>query len=244
MKIATLNINGLENKKARLIDLMNQNEFDILCIQETHIVTKESFNFIEKTTNTFGFISAPDTPNYTRTAIFLGRGLHGFQIKNINIETPSVKYRVLHISIHAITIFHIIYIYAPARKEHKAPFYREFFKYIAKLKNQNLIILGDFNFVEYDEDRFLGSNIQDKTITKMCTFKTLGLIVTFKNLHNTINFTHLKTYAAISNAHLSRVCKRGKLSGSCLSTLYGFGSTQLPIFLSHICVPTFSSQNN
>ena len=54
----------------------------------------------------------------------------------------------------------------------------------------------------------------------------------------------LKTYAPISNAHLSRVCKRGKLSGSCLSTLNGFGSTQLPIFLCHIGVPTFSSQNN
>ena len=54
----------------------------------------------------------------------------------------------------------------------------------------------------------------------------------------------LKTYAAISNAHLSRVCKRGKLSGSCLSTFNGFGSTQLPIFLCHIGVPTFSSQNN
>ena len=55
---------------------------------------------------------------------------------------------------------------------------------------------------------------------------------------------NLKTYAAISNAHLFRVCKRGKLSGSCLSTLNGFGSTQLPIFLCHISVPTFSSQNN
>ena len=54
----------------------------------------------------------------------------------------------------------------------------------------------------------------------------------------------LKTYAAISNAHLYRVCKRGKLSGSCLSTLNGFGSTQLPIFLCHIGVPMFSSQNN
>ena len=54
----------------------------------------------------------------------------------------------------------------------------------------------------------------------------------------------LKTYAAISNAHLFRVCKRGKLSGSCLSTLNGFGSIQLPIFLCHIGVPTFSSQNN
>ena len=49
----------------------------------------------------------------------------------------------------------------------------------------------------------------------------------------------LKTYAAISNAHLSSVCKWGKLSGSCLSTLNGFGSTQLPIFLCHIGVPTF-----
>ena len=37
----------------------------------------------------------------------------------------------------------------------------------------------------------------------------------------------LKTYAAFSNAHLSRVCKRGKLSGSRLSTFNGFGSTQL-----------------
>ena len=49
----------------------------------------------------------------------------------------------------------------------------------------------------------------------------------------------LKTYAAISNAHLSRVCKREKLSGSCLSTINGFGSTQLPIFICHIGVPTF-----
>ena len=55
---------------------------------------------------------------------------------------------------------------------------------------------------------------------------------------------HLKTYAAVSNAHLFRVCKRGKLSGSCLSTLNGFGSIQLPIFLCHIGVPTFSSQIN
>ena len=81
-------------------------------------------------------------------------------------------------------------------------------------------------------------------------------IVSYRDIHayvyhkywdtlNTFNMLcPLKTYAAISNAHLSRVCKRGKLSGSCLSTFNGFGSTQLPIFLCHIGVPTFSSQNN
>ena len=37
----------------------------------------------------------------------------------------------------------------------------------------------------------------------------------------------LKTYAAKFYAHRSRVRKQVKLSGSCLSTIYGFGSTQL-----------------
>ena len=35
----------------------------------------------------------------------------------------------------------------------------------------------------------------------------------------------LKTYAAISNAHLSRIWKKVMMSGSCFSTIYGFRST-------------------
>ena len=51
---------------------------------------------------------------------------------------------------------------------------------------------------------------------------------------------NLKTDAAISNAHLSRVCKRGKLSGFCLSTINGFGSTQLSdILMSYCCSDIF-----
>ena len=50
----------------------------------------------------------------------------------------------------------------------------------------------------------------------------------------------LKTYAAFSNAHLSRVWKRVKLSGSCLSTIKGFGSTQLSdILMSYRCSDIF-----
>ena len=36
---------------------------------------------------------------------------------------------------------------------------------------------------------------------------------------------YLKTYAAISHAHLFHFWKQVKLSGSCLSTFHGFGST-------------------
>ena len=73
--------------------------------------------------------------------------------------------------------------------------------------------------------------------------KRVSVVEVFNNRTLVLQL-YLKTYAAISNAHLSRVCKRGKLSGSCLSTLNGFGSTQLPIFLCLIGVPTFYSQNN
>ena len=50
----------------------------------------------------------------------------------------------------------------------------------------------------------------------------------------------LKTYAAISNAHLSRVWKQVKLSGSCLSIINGIGSTQLSdILMSYRCSDIF-----
>ena len=48
MKIATQNINGLECKKNKLIELFKQNDLDILCLQEKHKVNSETINFIEK----------------------------------------------------------------------------------------------------------------------------------------------------------------------------------------------------
>ena len=86
-----------------------------------------------------------------------------------------------------------------------------------------------------------GTNITEIQIKNFIIL--LGKYFIFKTKYQK-QYPTLKTYAAISNAHLFRVCKRGKLSGSCLSTLNGFGSIQLPIFLCHIGVPTFSSQNN
>ena len=48
MKIATQNINGLECKKNKSIELFKQNDLDILCLQEKHKVNSETINSIEK----------------------------------------------------------------------------------------------------------------------------------------------------------------------------------------------------
>ena len=55
MKIATQNINGLECKKNKLIEIFKQNDLDILCLQEIHNINSETINFIEKQTKSFSF---------------------------------------------------------------------------------------------------------------------------------------------------------------------------------------------
>ena len=76
------------------------------------------------------------------------------------------------------------------------------------------------------------------TYTSMINFKLClnGRTWLVRALAEHKSLTALKTYAAISNAHLSRVWKRVKLSGSCLSTINGFGSTQLSdMLMSYRC---------
>ena len=50
MKKATQNINGLESKKSKLIEIFKQNDLDILCLQEVHKINSETITFIEKQT--------------------------------------------------------------------------------------------------------------------------------------------------------------------------------------------------
>ena len=65
MKIATQNINGLECKKNKSIELFKQNDLDILCLQEKHKVNSETINLIEKT-ESFSFISTNSTKDAIR----------------------------------------------------------------------------------------------------------------------------------------------------------------------------------
>ena len=48
MKIATIITNGLDSRKNTLIQYINQTKFDIYCLQETHKISLQNFNYIEK----------------------------------------------------------------------------------------------------------------------------------------------------------------------------------------------------
>ena len=74
----------VDNKKRAAVNLINQNNLDIKCLQETHKISTGNFNLIEEETNTFGFISTPTGPlrDYRGVAILIGRKLQQYQIQN------------------------------------------------------------------------------------------------------------------------------------------------------------------
>ena len=106
---------------------MNQNNFDIYCIQETHKISLQNFNYIEKTTNTLGFLSPASKieKDYRGVAILVGRALQQFKIQKLDIDIPSLKYRMMHMSILAEEEINIINIYAPVNYIEKSAFYED-----------------------------------------------------------------------------------------------------------------------
>ena len=205
MKIATININGLDSRKNTLIQYMNQNNLDIYCLQETHKISLQNFNYIEKNTNTLGFISTASKVenDYRGVAVLIGRSLQQFKIQNINIDIPSLKHRMMHISILAEEEINIINIYAPAKNIEKSNFYEDVKKYLTKIKNKQIILLGDFNYVENINDRVFGFDYADRKVNKIFSPKELNLIDTFSNVHNTLDFTHLRS--RIDRIYLSKI---------------------------------------
>ena len=103
-----------------MIEILKQNDLDIFCLQEIHKINSETINFIEKQTKSFSFIQTNSTKNAIRNvcgvAILVGKRLHGFKIKEHDINFNSLKYRVMHISIEADETVGIVNVYAPVQE--------------------------------------------------------------------------------------------------------------------------------
>ena len=72
--------------------------------------------------------------DYRGVAILVGRALQHFRIQNLNIDTPSLKHRIMHISILAEEEINIINIYAPVNYIEKSDFYEDLKNYLSKIK--------------------------------------------------------------------------------------------------------------
>ena len=92
----------------------------------------------------------------------------------------------MHISIEAEETVGIVNFYAPLQDNitEKLGFFKDLKSYLSEIKKK-LIILGDFSFVEFNDDRTSGLTFYDGKIKD-----SFNIQDTFKSIHNTTNFTH------------------------------------------------------
>jgi exodeoxyribonuclease-3 len=161
MKIATWNINSVRLRENLLLKLLEDENIDIICLQETKTENqffptanfkKAGFNHLyfegEKSYNGVAIISKTPLKNNKRVKIFNDDKRH----VSTYVETKNIAFEL-----------HNFYIPAggdiPDVKEnpkfnHKLNFVDEAGEYFYKnhKANDNIIILGDFNIAPYEHD--------------------------------------------------------------------------------------------
>ena len=188
MKIATINVNGLKNRKQGLIKIINDNVLDVICIQEVHKIDKDEVSDIEKETS--GILFLDTTSGYLGTGILIRRNIQKLQLKHIEINKENLKNRLTHIQITSKIVINILSVYCPANHYGKDNFFYDLIHYLEAFEHQKLILVGDFNFVENIEDRFPKLNKNDKKIRKNFKPQNLNLIDPTDKSNTQMIYTH------------------------------------------------------
>ncbi len=158
MKIVSYNVNGIRAAiKKGLVDWLKENDFDIICIQETK--AQENQIPLELFTDIgykYNYVFSANKKGYSGVAIFS-------QIKPLNIikgqgkEKYDFEGRTLQVEFKE---FVLINTYFPSgssgeiRQAYKYEFLDDYFEFIKKLQKQskNLIVVGDYNICHLDID--------------------------------------------------------------------------------------------
>ena len=150
INICSININGLKNKLTTIRNLMHNNFIDIMCIQETHKIDKINLEKWAKIYNYTVYINQNyDVPQLKHakegTAIIKSKKIKdNFIIK----EDLIYKNRIQTINIQNENENLIIYNCYFFNKPYERLQLIEVLQKKLECNKNNLIILGDFNFVE------------------------------------------------------------------------------------------------
>ena len=172
-RILTLNVRGLRKTKKRraLFHSFKRENFDIICLQETHLTKHDSimldrewginYHLAEGSHNSKGLLTLFSSTLAATSKASLIKTNERNMVSSILIDS---------------SIFYIVNIYAPCVEGEKASFLTETMNSISDLKDletNNLIVLGDFNMVQDNNlDCISGEKHSKTTVIKFNTFKS------------------------------------------------------------------------
>ena len=148
--ILSANVRGLRQvlKRTDLFDYFKSKKADILCLQETHLVT-EDINTLIKDWNITYYLSGNST-NSRGVAILINNTFE-HSIKNV-IKDQEGRYLLIDIDIVNLFTITLVNIYAPNHDD--SVWYNDLLALITKKRENSLIICGDWNTPLADIDAY------------------------------------------------------------------------------------------
>ena len=165
IRIASINARGCNSakKKATLSQWMLTNNFDILCIQETHLKEEKIKDFDTKWQGTC--YHNPSTSNHSKGVVTIFKNTQTLDIGSIHKHGDG---RIILTNFSKFDRdFSLVNLYAPTETQYKKQFFEEAYSFIMKNRKQTskLIVAGDINInidINKNKDACFLKNLMDR----------------------------------------------------------------------------------
>ena len=185
--IATLNIKGRnrDNRKSKwpmITTMMRENRILILALQETHLDDNET-EIIGQMCPKIEIINNGISKNKEGVAFVINKELANNMTWKHTILMEGRVSR-LTIRVEEDRGLDIINVYAPNEDSKKIKFFEELKEMLKHQEMENVIIMGDFNFVENELDRFPHRKDDNKVSEAWNRIKTKHKLIDGWRMHN------------------------------------------------------------
>lgn len=183
MKILTLNVHGLRNRRKRLglFHWLNKHEYDVILLQETYIINEDIVRWSSEWSGPF--YAVPGTNHSKGNIILINKKCLADNLKHTQVDTRTniVEFR------HNELDFYIINCYAPNIDADKIQYFSKI-RDLIKDKNEescNLIVGGDFNALLSDQlDNLAGGKYPSNVVKHFNTMvNNCDIVDVWRSLH-------------------------------------------------------------
>lgn len=191
MKILSYNVNGIRAAiRKGFVEWLEATQADMVCLQEIKV---DAINFPYALFENLGYECAvfpAQKAGYSGTAI-LSKHKPKEILKGCDIELYDYEGRVLQAVFEDFTLISVYFpsgSSSPKRQDIKIQFLKDFYEWIAKKKNEKLVISGDFNICRQAIDihnpkaNANSSGFLPEERAWFSEFLELGFIDTFRHL--------------------------------------------------------------
>lgn len=192
MKILSWNVNGLRSVyKKGFLEWFYSVQSEIVCLQETKIQKEQLSQEFNNPTGYYSFFNSAIKKGYSGVAVF-SKPRPLALIDKLGLERFDSEGRFLRLNFSRFVLMNIYLPHGSRQKEnlpYKLEVYNHLLKYLGKLKNQKVILIGDFNIAHQEIDlarpkqnkkNIMFTPEERKQIDRIMG---MGFIDTFRNFH-------------------------------------------------------------